>query len=110
MTGTRWFAACIAVVTIGTATDMAAQNAAAHTRFDEPVQYALENLVSGTSTAALIRGAEVVVVPLRTWKSVDGFYCRRYEIRVTEAGAAPSEDQLTRCRTKDGVWRLVKQD
>jgi len=110
MTGARRLAACIVVVTIGAATDLAAQEATARTQYDEPVQYALENLLSGTSTVAMIRGTEVVIVPLRTWKSVDGHYCRRYEIRVTEAGAAPSTDQLTRCRTSEGVWQLVQQD
>ena len=65
----------------------------AETPFEETVQYALENLTSGISTASMIEGTEVTVTPTRTWKSVSGHYCRRYEITVTEPGADPDRDE-----------------
>ena len=110
MTVTRLLAACIAGATIDTMASMAALAASDDKRFEEPVQYALENLVSGTSTAALINGTEVVVVPLRTWKSVSGHYCRRYAIMISAPGAAATRDEHTRCRTGGGVWTPAKED
>jgi hypothetical protein len=71
---------------------------------DGAIQYALENLVSGTGTSTTIRGTEVSVKPLRTWKSVSGHYCRRFELRIAPPGAAPSTGQHTSCRV-GGVWR-----
>ena len=82
----------------------------AETPIEETVQYALENLTSGTSTAALIDGTEVTVMPTRTWKSVSGHYCRRYEITITEPGADPDHGEWTRCRDGDGVWQMVKEN
>lgn len=110
MTVPRLLAACIAGVAINTLACTAALAASDDKRFEEPVQYALENLVSGTSTAALINGTEVVVVPLRTWKSVSGHYCRRYAITISEPGAATTRGEHTRCRTGGGVWTPVKED
>ena len=79
----------------------------AETPFEETVQYALEHLTSGSSTAALIEGTEVTVMPTRTWKSVTGHYCRQYDITVTEPGGDPSRGELIRCRDTDGVWKKV---
>jgi surface antigen len=82
----------------------------ADTPFEETVQYALEHLTSGISAASMIQGTQVTVVPTRTWKSVTGHYCRRYEITVTEPGAAPDHGERTRCRDGDGVWKQVRED
>ena len=82
----------------------------AETPYEEAVQYALEHLTSGISTASLIKGTEVTVMPTRTWKSVTGHYCRRYEITVTEPGADPDHGERTRCRDGDGVWKKVTEN
>ncbi len=82
----------------------------AETPYEEAVQYALEHLTSGISTASLIKGTQVTVMPTRTWKSVTGHYCRRYEITVTEPGADPDHGEWTRCRDGDGVWKQVKEN
>ncbi len=84
--------------------------AQAETPLEGTVQYALENLTSGRSTAALIDGTQVTVMPTRTWKSVTGHYCRRYEIIVTEPGADPNHGEWTRCRDADGTWKKVKEN
>ena len=82
----------------------------AETPFEEAVQYALENLTSGISTVSLIEGTEVTVMPTRTWKSVTGHYCRRYEITVTEPGSDPDRREWTRCRDSDGIWRKITEN
>ncbi len=82
----------------------------AETPFEETVQYALEHLTSGISTAALIKDTQVTVMPTRTWKSVTGHYCRRYEITVRELDADPDHGEWTRCRDGEGVWKIVKEN
>ena len=84
--------------------------AQAETPYEEAVQYALEHLTSGISAASLIKGTQVTVMPTRTWKSVTGHYCRRYEIIVTEPGADPNHGESTRCRDGDGIWKIVMED
>ncbi|MHA1555047.1 MAG: hypothetical protein ACTSU0_11630 [Alphaproteobacteria bacterium] len=79
----------------------------ADTPLEEAVQYALEHLTSGIPTASVIRGTEVTVMPTRTWKSVSGHYCRRYEVTITEPGAATDHRERTRCRDSNGVWQKV---
>lgn len=76
---------------------------------DDAIGYALENLVSGTSATLRLGGTEVSVTPQRTWKSVSGHWCRRYELVVSEPGAGLERDEGTRCR-QDGVWRPVSED
>ena len=78
--------------------------------YEETLQYALENIQSGNSTASLIAGAEVTVSPIRTWKSVSGHYCRQYEMTVLKPDAEPTRDEGTRCRAKGGGWLPVKED
>ena len=82
----------------------------AETPYEEQVQYALEHLTSGISTASLIQGTEVTIMPTRTWKSVTGHYCRRYEITITAPGAEPDHGEWTRCRDGDGVWKKVTEN
>lgn len=74
------------------------------------IQYALEHLVSGVRSTAVIRGTRVVIVPLRTWKTPDGVYCRRFEITVTPRGGPGKRARQTRCRLRDGIWHPVKGD
>lgn len=88
----------------------ASAEASVETPYEEPIQYALENLTSGISTTTRVRGTEVIVMPIRTWKSVSGHYCRRYEIKITEPGSSSFEDERTRCREKTGTWKPVAQD
>lgn len=88
----------------------AAAAASVETPYEEPIQYALENLTSGISTTTQVRGTAVVVMPIRTWKSISGHYCRRYEIKISEPGGQPFEDERTRCREKTGTWKPVAQD
>ena len=75
-----------------------------------PVQFALENIISGNAATAVVAGIAVKVMPTRTWKSVSGHYCRRYVITVTEPGADPVHGERTRCRVKGGWWTLVKEN
>lgn len=89
---------------------VSASAATVETPYEEPIQYALENLTSGISTSATVRGTEVVIKPIRTWKSVSGHYCRRYEISIAEPGAPVFSDERTRCREKTGVWKAVAGD
>ena len=82
----------------------------AESPIEETVQYALEHLTSGISTASLIEGTQVTVVPTRTWKSITGHYCRRYEFTITEPGSNPDHGEQTRCRDGDGLWKKVTED
>ncbi|MFQ5566971.1 MAG: hypothetical protein ACE5EU_11480, partial [Paracoccaceae bacterium] len=70
----------IAALIVFWASSIIAPAVQAETPFEETVQYALEHLTSGISTASMVKGTEVTVTPIRTWKSVSGHYCRRYEI------------------------------
>lgn len=76
---------------------------------DDAIGYALENLVSGTSTTIRLGETSVSVTPLRTWKSVSGHWCRRYELVIGEPGDAPERSEETRCR-QEGVWRPVPDE
>jgi surface antigen len=87
-----------------------ASAATVETPYEEPIQYALENLTSGISTTATVRGIDVSIKPVRTWKSVSGHYCRRYEITIAEPGAPVFEGEGTRCREKSGGWKAVEGD
>jgi surface antigen len=84
--------------------------ARAEAPYEGAVQYALEHLTSGISTASMFKGTEVEIKPVRTWKSVSGHYCRQYEITVTEPASDPNRDERTRCRDSDGKWRRVKEN
>ena len=83
-----------------------AWSAAAQTTRESAVQFALENVVSGTPVPARVGTADIVVKPIRTWKSVSGHWCRRYEVYVTAPGNTPRRSEATRCR-QDGVWKLL---
>lgn len=73
----------------------------------ESLQIALETLISGESRAWAARngGARGFVTPLRTFKNVEGQYCREYRMEVLLASEARSARRVA-CRTADGVWLL----
>lgn len=48
------------------------------------------------------------VVPLRTFKSVSGHYCREFRELIVVDGGPRIERQAVACRDGDGVWRLVR--
>ena len=75
---------------------------------EDTVQYALENLVSGTAATVGLGGTEVAVTPVRTWKSVSGHWCRRYALVITEPGGMPERSEATRCR-QDGIWKKLAE-
>jgi len=88
---------------------LAPWSARAETDVEGTVQYALENLVSGTAATVGLGGTEVAVTPIRTWKSVSGHWCRRFELVITEPGNAPDRSEATRCR-QDGVWKPLPKN
>jgi surface antigen len=82
----------------------------ADTPLERELQYALEKLTSGVSTAALISGSHVTITPVRTWKSTSGHYCREYEVMIAKPGSTAERDDGVRCRDRDGRWKSVKND
>ncbi|MFQ5565910.1 MAG: hypothetical protein ACE5EU_06065 [Paracoccaceae bacterium] len=80
------------------------------TSYEQAVQYSLEHLVSGASTEFLADGDKVTVMPVRSWKSVSGHYCRQFETTFANATAAAGRIVSIRCRDDDGVWKRVTED
>ncbi|HUS97560.1 MAG TPA: hypothetical protein VMX97_12540 [Hyphomicrobiaceae bacterium] len=76
--------------------------------FEETLTTALETLLSGETKTAVLGDTEVIVKPLRTWKSISGHYCRRYQVTVTEPASATVRSESTRCR-ESGVWKRVNE-
>ena len=71
------------------------------------VQTALEERPTGEAFDWNVSGvASGRVVPLRTWKSKSGHWCRAYEetIELVDS-AAPYIARGIRCRAEDGRWR-----
>lgn len=52
-------------------------------------------------------GAEVTVVPRRTWQNAEGEYCREYETEVVIGGEVKKAFG-TACRQPDGEWKVVR--
>lgn len=104
MTRLRHIGACLALCAA-----LAPWAARAQTDVEDTVQYTLENLVSGTAVTVGLGGTEVAVTPIRTWKSVSGHWCRRYELVIAEPGNAPERSEATRCR-QDGVWKPLPEE
>lgn len=99
----RWLrqtGACLAL----SAACLVAPEADAQTTREETVQFALENVLSGTPVSGRDGTADLVVRPLRTWKSVSGHWCRRFELLVWQSGGTPERSEATRCR-EDGTWK-----
>ena len=80
----------------------------AETPLEGTVKNALETLPSGVSATVVFGDTEVIVKPLRTWKSISGHYCRRYQVIVTKPSSARAHSEPTRCRDS-GVWKLVSK-
>jgi len=51
-------------------------------------------------------GAEVTVVPTRTYQSTAGRYCREYQTEVL-VGGKREQAYGTACRQPDGSWQVV---
>ncbi len=49
-------------------------------------------------------GAQGRVMPVRTFKSASGQWCREYEVRIDSTGGAQIERGIA-CRTEAGEWR-----
>ena len=101
----RHIAACLVVV----AASLPAWGARGQITLESTVQYALENLISGAAANAELGQSSVSVIPIRTWKSVSGHWCRRYEVVVMAPGNASERTEATRCR-EDGVWKRLPQE
>jgi hypothetical protein len=73
---------------------------------DEAMQRALETLVSGTMTSWSDPDSYVVgsFMPLRTFRTTGGLYCRAFEETIAIKGAV-DRYQLVGCRSPDGTWR-----
>lgn len=99
----------IAAGLVVTAAGLLARDAPAQISLESTVQYALENLISGAAARAELGETDVSVMPIRTWKSVSGHWCRRYEVVVTGPGAGSDRTEATRCR-EDGVWKRLPQE
>lgn len=72
---------------------------------DHALQYSLESLPSAEQQQweNLSSGNSGVIIPLRTYKSVRGYYCRDYreQIQVSRQQAVYLD---TACRSKNGRW------
>ena len=73
------------------------------------VQYALENLVSGTAVTTKRGKTQITVTPIRTWKSVSDHWCRLYAVIVTAPGKAQNRTEETRCR-QTGIWKRLPRE
>jgi len=72
---------------------------------DATVQHALDETPSRQPSRWRnpVSGNEGMVTPLRSFKTEDGIYCRRYsELIRVESRQERYED--TACRARDGVW------
>lgn len=84
--------------------------ARAEAAYESEVQYALEKIISGVSTAAVVNGTKVTITPLRTWRSVSGHYCREYRLTLAKPGSEPDRNRGVRCRESTGKWSKIEQD
>jgi len=106
---TRLRLICCLALALGLSGLLAPEARAQMTVRDDAIGYALENLVSGTSATLRLGETEVSVTALRTWKSVSGHWCRRFELVITEPGNAPDRSEATRCR-QDGSWKRLPEE
>jgi surface antigen len=70
-------------------------------------QAALEKLVRNRSRYWSGNGGKGETTPIRTYKTVDGVYCREFveAVETRDAGRRVAVD--TACRDRDGQWKLV---
>ncbi|MDP6708415.1 MAG: RT0821/Lpp0805 family surface protein [Alphaproteobacteria bacterium] len=73
------------------------------------VQKALETRLSGTSTFWRndASGNAGAVVPVRTYRTKGGRYCRVYDQRLFPREARVTARQRTACRDDRGIWRNI---
>jgi hypothetical protein len=76
----------------------------AESQFERTLTTALETLSSGVSATAMLGDTEVIVTPLRTWKSISGHYCRRFQVTSAKPASAKVSTESTRCRD-NGIWK-----
>jgi surface antigen len=71
---------------------------------DDVLQLALETRPSGEAVPfrSTEAGASGTVMPVRTWRSSEGGYCRDYAVTLGDGSM-----EGTACRDAGGVWRPV---
>ncbi len=74
------------------------------------VQTALETATSDSSLEWSFAedGSKGTVMPLRTYMSTTGFYCREYVELVETTTNGRNSRQRTACRDLDGVWKPLR--
>ncbi len=74
------------------------------------VQTALETATSDSSLEWSFAedGSKGTVMPLRTYRSTTGFYCREYVEVVETTTNGRNSRQRTACRDLDGVWKPLR--
>lgn len=73
-------------------------------RLEQILSNALETQVSGTRVAWQ-NGGSGAIVPVRTFRTRSGQYCREFQITRLAQGAPVSEGGIA-CRQNDGVWKV----
>jgi len=75
---------------------------------DQTFQYALEYNKSGTAASWHNPDAEHsgATVPLKTFQTADGIYCREFQQTIMVADQ-PQAGYGTACRQPDGSWQIV---
>lgn len=72
------------------------------------VQSALEGRAQGEAERWSVRGvAKGAVVPIRTWKSQSGHWCREFEETLQLSDGREQKTRAVRCRSSDGRWKLI---
>ena len=74
------------------------------------VQEALETLRSRTtlSWSYVEDGSKGKIMPLRTYRTTAGFYCREYVEIIETTTVGRNSRQRTACRDNDGLWKPVR--
>ncbi|RMD71848.1 MAG: glycine zipper 2TM domain-containing protein [Gammaproteobacteria bacterium] len=80
---------------IDTTDELKAQRALEYNRDHEPARWHNPNT-----------GADVVVIPERTYQTASGTYCREYQMEVI-VGGKRQQAYGTACRQPDGSWKII---
>jgi surface antigen len=73
-------------------------------RLERILSQVLETQVSGTRVAWQ-NGGSGAIVPVRTFQTRSGQYCREFQV-TRLAQAAPVSEGGIACRQSDGVWKI----
>lgn len=73
-------------------------------RLEQVLSRALETQVSGTRVAWQ-NGGSGAIVPVRTFQTRSGQYCREFQV-TRPAQAVPVSEGGIACRQSDGVWKV----